>query len=104
MPHRFRTGDTVVVRNEEVDGHVRTPGYLRGKRGVIVGDFGAWPNPEGLAYGSDGRPLRVNYWVRFDMDELWAGRGDYADNDSVVAEIYEQWLEPARAPATETDR
>ena len=50
MSARFKTGDRVVVRTDNPPGHVRTPTYLRGKRGVILRDFGPWPNPEQLAY------------------------------------------------------
>lgn len=96
MTARFKTGDRVLVREAFPPGHIRTPVYLRGKRGTVVRDFGAWPNPEELAYGHSGEPLRVNYWVRFTMDELWGGDGRYAAGDTVVAEIYEHWLEPAR--------
>ena len=80
-------------------GHIRTPTYLRGKRGVILRDFGAWKNPELLAYGSPGLPKQTNYWVQFAMDELWKGAGAYGPADTVVAEIYEHWLEPATAVA-----
>jgi len=94
MSARFKSGDRVLVRNDDRQGHVRTPSYLKGRRGTVLKDFGAWPNPESLAYGGDGLPPKVNYWVRFDMDEVWRGDGDYAHRDSVVAEIYEHWLEP----------
>lgn len=97
MSRRFRAGETVLVRADTPPGHIRTPMYLRGKRGVILGDFGAWPNPEQLAYGRDGRPLQTNYWVKFDMDEVWGGNGSYGPKDTVTAEIYEHWLEPATA-------
>lgn len=94
MSQRFKAGDRVIVKTGNPPGHVRTPSYLRGKHGVILGDFGAWPNPEQLAYGQPGWPRRTNYWVKFGMDEVWAGRGSYAPGDSVTAEIYEHWLEP----------
>ena len=94
MSARFKAGDRVVVREAFPPGHIRTPVYLRGKRGTIVGDFGAWPNPEELAYGKSGLPAKTNYWVKFAMDEVWQGNGSYAPGDTVVAEIYEQWLEP----------
>lgn len=97
MSARFKAGDAVLVRHDFPAGHIRTPAYLRGKRGVVVRDFGAWRNPEKLAYGKPGWPLSVNYWVRFDMDEVWAGDGAYAPKDAVIAEIYEHWLEPAPA-------
>ncbi|MGE3915716.1 MAG: SH3-like domain-containing protein [Hyphomicrobiaceae bacterium] len=95
MSARFKIGDRVVVRTDSPAGHVRTPSYLKGKHGVVLRDFGAWPNPEQLAYGKPGWPRRTNYWVQFAMDEVWGGQGTYAKGDTVVAEIYEQWLEPA---------
>jgi nitrile hydratase len=94
MSARFRIGDRVVVRTDSPTGHVRTPTYLKGKRGVIFRDFGVWPNPEKLAYGRPGWPRKTNYWVKFTMDEIWQGDGAYAGSDTVVAEIYEHWLEP----------
>ena len=95
---RFKAGDRVVVKAQNPPGHVRTPTYLRGKHGVILGNHGAWKNPEELAYGRAGLPLRVNYWVQFRMDDLWQGKGTYAANDTVAVEIYEHWLEPTIAP------
>ena len=95
MSIRFKTGDPVVVRTDRPKGHIRTPTYVRGKRGVILGNHGAWPNPEELAYGKSGLPKRTNYWVQFQMDELWKGQGDYGPNDTIAVEIYEHWLEPA---------
>ena len=94
MSPRFKTGDRVLVKTGNPPGHYRTPSYLQGKRGVILRDFGQWPNPEQLAQGKPGWPRRTNYWVRFAMDEVWAGKGSYAPGDSVTAEIYEHWLEP----------
>ena len=94
MTARFKPGDRVIVRTDTPAGHVRTPSYLKGRRGTIVRDFGRWRNPEQLAYGKPGWPLRTNYWVSFSMEELWQGDGSYAPEDTVVAEIYEHWLEP----------
>lgn len=95
MSPRYKSGDQVIVRNDYPPGHIRTPAYLRGKRGVILRHFGAWKNPELLAYGKPGLPKQTNYWVQFTMDEVWGGKGDYGPADTVVAEIYEHWLEPA---------
>ena len=99
MTARFKIGDRVVVRVASPPGHVRTPSYLRGKRGVILRDFGAWKNPELLAYGRPGLPKETNYWVQFTMDEVWGGEGRYSANDTLVAEIYGLWLAPAAASA-----
>ncbi len=94
MAGRFKPGDRVVVRTDNPPGHVRTPTYLRGKRGVILRDFGLWPNPEQLAYGKPGWPRRTNYWVQFAMTDVWGGASSPGTADTVVAEIYDQWLEP----------
>ncbi len=105
MTARYKAGDRVVVRTESPDGHVRTPSYLKGKHGVVLRDFGAWPNPEQLAYGKPGWPKMTNYWVQFTMDEVWGGDGRYASADTVVAELYEHWLDPEpHAAATKPAR
>ena len=77
-------------------GHVRTPAYLRGKTGLIERTLGPFPNPEDLAYRHPGAPLPLHR-VRFTMAELW---GAEAENpaDTLEAEIYAHWLEPADAP------
>src|SRR5436853_7916475 len=91
---RFHIGDRVKVRNAYPIGHVRTPYYVRGKRGVIERICGAFPNPEELAYGFSGEPKRVLYRVRFSMRDVWS---DYrgARGDLIEVEIYEHWLDPA---------
>jgi nitrile hydratase subunit beta len=99
MNSPFKVGDRVVVRTAVPAGHVRTPSYLQGKRGVIVRDFGQWPNPEQLAYGKPGWPRKTNYWVEFAMDDVWGGNGAYESSDVIVAEIYEHWLERDRTEA-----
>ncbi|WP_118132559.1 SH3-like domain-containing protein [Oceanicella sp. SM1341] len=71
--------------------HVRTPRYLRGKRGVIERELGRFPNPEQLAYGLPA-PERKLVRVRFTMAEVW-GAGAENPDDTLDAEIYEHWLE-----------
>ncbi len=98
MNARFAAGDPVRVRALERLGHVRTPRYVRGKRGVVERLCGAFRNPEELAYGRcDGAALPL-YRIRFAQRELWP---DYAGaaGDSVDVEIYEHWLEPAEERA-----
>lgn len=91
---RFEVGDRVVVKRAYPPGHRRTPYYIRGKKGVIERVCGAFPNPEELAYGFDGRPKRVLYRVRFPQAEVWP---DYRGgrDDVLEVELYEHWLEPA---------
>ena len=81
----------VRVKSMMPPGHVRTPAYLRGKRGQIERALGTFGNPEQLAYGHEGE-TRDLYRVRFTMAEIW---GDKAENpdDTVDAEIYAHWLD-----------
>jgi len=91
---RFREGDRVAVRNAYPLGHVRTPFYARGKRGVVERLCGFYPNPEELAYARPGLPKEPLYRVRFRQSDLWP---DYsgAPRDTVDIEIYQRWLEGA---------
>ena len=91
---RFNVGDKVRVRRADPPGHRRTPFYIRGKQGVVERVCGAFPNPEELAYGFDGKPARALYRVRFMQREIWP---DYSGppHDTLDLEIYEHWLESA---------
>jgi nitrile hydratase len=97
MTARFQAGDAVRVRpawpeHGPARVHIRTPGYLRGRRGVVERALGAYGNPEELAFGKPGLPQQMLYRVVFSHDELWAGSDS---RDGVAADIYEHWLEPA---------
>jgi hypothetical protein len=89
----FGPGDRVRVRPSVKPGHVRTPGYLKGKTGWVESVLGAYPNPEDLAYGLSGRPERPLYKVGFRQADLWNDYEGPAD-DYLYADIYEHWLEP----------
>jgi nitrile hydratase len=75
---------------------VRTPWFVRGRTGVVSRVLGEYSNPEELAYGRDGQPRLALYEVRFRQRDLWP---DYAgaDRDTVDVDVYEHWLERARA-------
>ncbi len=89
----FAPGDPVRVRDWHPPGHVRTPTYLRGRTGEVERRLGPFGNPEQLAYGlpADTLPL---YRVRFTMAEIWGDAAE-APADTLEAEIYAHWLEPA---------
>ncbi|MGI9509146.1 MAG: SH3-like domain-containing protein [Geminicoccaceae bacterium] len=88
-------GDRVRVRKAFPPGHVRAPFYVRGREGVVDSVVGDFADPEELAYGRDGLPKKTLYRVRFRQTDLWS---DYAGStvDSLVVDIYEQWLDGAR--------
>ena len=90
------TGSWVQVRPLMPPGHVRTPAYLRGKRGWVERTLGPFPNPEELAYRHPGTPLPL-IRVRFRMGDIWGEAAERPD-DTLDAEIYAHWLEPADAP------
>lgn len=90
---RFVPGDAVRVRDMEMEGHVRTPDYTKGKPGKIAEILGGFPNPERLAYGGDGLPERPLYKVGFRLADLWQGYGG-SPADVLFIDIYEHWLEP----------
>ncbi|MDP5086444.1 MAG: nitrile hydratase subunit beta [Yoonia sp.] len=84
------------VRADMPPGHVRTPSYLRGKTGRVERTLGPFPNPEELAYRHAGKPLPL-LRIRFSMAEVWGADAANPD-DTIDAEIYSHWLEPAKAP------
>ncbi len=95
MSQIFQTGDKVRVLEAHPPGHRRTPYYCRGKVGEIERVCGEHRNPEELAYGFDGEPLRRLYRVRFRQADIWGGY-DGPENDTVDIDIYEHWLKPAQ--------
>lgn len=92
MAALFKPGDTVKVRIAYPIGHVRTPYYIRGKRGVVERLCGVYANPEELAYARVGKPKQPLYRVRFLQKDVWPTyRGN--QQDSIDIEIYQHWLE-----------
>ena len=73
----FKPGDRVRVRNDFVPGHVRMPGYIRGKTGVVVAESPAYPFPDAHAHGVKAAD-EPTYDVRFDTEELWPNAADPA--------------------------
>jgi nitrile hydratase subunit beta len=94
MTQMFHPGDRIRVRAEEKPGHVRTPGYVKGKTGRVASVLGEFRNPETLAYGDSGLPERPLYKVAFLQTDLWEEYAGSRD-DTLHVDIYEHWLEPA---------
>lgn len=91
---QFRPGDRVAVRAADPIGHVRTPWYVRGKRGVIERVCGTYGNPEELAYARRDSPRQPLYRVRFLQRDVWASYGGNVE-DTIDIEIYQHWLDRA---------
>jgi nitrile hydratase len=92
----FKAGERVHVRKVDAPGHIRTPHYIRGKTGVIERFAGYFKNPEELAYGRSGAPLRALYRVRFEQSHVWADY-DGAPGDTIDIDLYEHWLQPVKS-------
>ena len=92
---RFAIGDRVRVRLDFVPGHVRMPGYIRGKSGVVVGESPRYPFPDAHAHAIDADD-EPTYDVRFDSQHLWP---DSADAAFVHVGVFESYLERDHQPS-----
>jgi nitrile hydratase len=88
---RFRPGDRVRVKAEFVPGHIRMPGYIRGKIGIVVSESPAYPFPDAHAHGVEAAE-EPTYDVRFRAEDLWPGGADPA---FVYAGVFQSYLERA---------
>ncbi len=89
---RFRPGDRIVARNLNPTGHTRLPRYVRGKRGVILRDWGVYAFPDSNAHRGGKRPQHV-YSVAFKARELWGAKAP--GRDQVFIDLWEDYLEAA---------
>ena len=85
----FAVGDKVRVKNDFFGGHVRMPGYIRGKSGTVVGITPAYPFPDAHAHGvqAENEPT---YDVAFRSEDLWPNASDKA---LVHVGVFESYLE-----------
>lgn len=95
VPETLAAGDPVLVRRSPLEGpmprHVRTPAYVRGRRGRVLASRGRWPNPEVLAEGRADPVGADLFAVEFDQRDLWPEyRG--GPHDRVVVDLYAHWL------------
>jgi len=86
---RFQPGDRVRVRLDFVPGHIRMPGYIRGKTGVVVSESPAYPFPDAHAHGVEAED-EPTYDVRFRSEELWPNGADAA---LVHVAVFQSYLE-----------
>jgi len=86
---RFKPGDRVRVRSDYVPGHVRMPGYIRGKSGVVVSESPTYPFPDAHAHGVEAQD-EPTYDVRFRSEDLWPNSSDAA---LVHVGVFQSYLE-----------
>jgi nitrile hydratase len=89
----FAVGSSVRARDVEPRGHTRLPAYVRGRRGEVIAQYGAWVFPDAHARGDGEQPQHV-YCVRFDGRELWGTRAEAGTSTHV--DLFESYLEPAQ--------
>jgi len=87
----FTIGDKVRVKNEFISGHVRMPGYIRGKTGVVVGVSPDYPFPDAAAHNLQAQH-EPTYDVQFCSEDLWPQASDRA---LVHVGVFESYLEKA---------
>lgn len=85
----FQPGDRVRVRMDFVPGHIRLPGYIRGKTGVVVGVSPAYPFPDAHAHGVEAED-EPTFDVRFRSEDLWPNG---ADSALVHVGVFQSYLE-----------
>lgn len=91
----FEVGDVVEVRNECVPGHIRMPGYVRGKRGVVLHrTTEKWPFPDAIGHGQRNAAHEPTYHVRFKVTDIW---GSAAGDGFVVVDLFESYLDKVEA-------
>ncbi|SDI65726.1 nitrile hydratase [Pseudomonas flavescens] len=101
----FEVGDRVLVRDEHVTGHIRVPGYVRGKQGVVLHrTTETWPFPDAIGHGDTRAAHQPSYHVEFKAKDLW---GDACDDGLVVVDLFESYLDkvtvtPDRASTAKT--
>lgn len=86
----FEIGEQVHVRDEHVEGHIRVPGYCRGKSGTVLHRTTvSWPFPDTIGHGDQSAEHQPTYHVEFSAKELW---GEEAREGSVVIDLFEGYL------------
>lgn len=90
-PHlpEIGVGDRVRVKNDFVPGHIRMPGYIRGKEGVVVSTSAAYPYPDAFAHGL-GAAWQCSFDVRFSSSHLWP---DGSEEAEVQVGVFHGYLE-----------
>jgi nitrile hydratase len=85
----IEVGDRVRVKDEFVPGHIRMPGYIRGKTGVVVSESPPYPFPDAHGHGLQS-PWQRSFDVRFSSQDLWP---DGAEDAEVNVGVFHAYLE-----------
>jgi nitrile hydratase len=89
---RFSVGETVRVHNFNKTTHTRLPGYLRGKLGQVVKDYGVFLFPDTHAHGEGETPQHC-YSVMFTASEVWGPTASKVDK--LYVDLFDDYLDEA---------
>jgi hypothetical protein len=87
---KFKTGDRVKVRNYQPQTHTRLPGYVRGKIGTVVVDYGVFVFPDTMANRVGEKPQHL-YGVHFEAREVWGDKG--GKTDTLRVDLFDDYLD-----------
>lgn len=85
----FAVGDRVSVSSSSPTGHSRSPGYVHGKRGIIVGIAPKAKFPGQIAHQLPATEEH-SYHVRFEGHDIW---DEVEDGSSVVVDLFGSYLD-----------
>lgn len=84
---RWLPGTVLRVQPPLRPGHHRVPGFLDGHRGLVVRDWGDFPDPEARARGDLDAPPVAVYLLAFEPAALWAD-SPARPGDRVLVDVY----------------
>ena len=84
---RWQPGQRLRVLPITRVGHSRVPGFLEGRLGTVVRDWGDFPNPEARARGDLKSPLVPVYLMVFEPATLWPDTA-VSSADRVLVDVY----------------
>jgi nitrile hydratase len=87
----FNVGDTVRAKKMHTEGHSRLPAYAQGSIGVIEENYGCHVYPDKNSLGE--RIGEYLYRVRFSSNSLWGSSGENADENEVLIDLWQPYLE-----------
>lgn len=90
---RWRPGQRLRVLPVRLPGHSRVPGFLEGRLGVVVRDWGDFPDPQAAARGDRNPPRVPVYLLAFEPTALWPD-APAQPGDRVLVDVYGPALGP----------